>query len=96
MKIPVTCPRCKSNFRALDGHTTYALCSGCMSIEFPNWRKTKKGETMMPFTLDDLMKLQTHEVVNLINCYREALMEIASGDLHEDGNTARAALNYKP
>ena len=27
--------------------------------------------------------------------YRDALMQIASGDLHEDGNTARAALYYE-
>ena len=27
----------------------------------------------MPFTLDDLLKLHPHEVVNLINRYREGL-----------------------
>ena len=35
--INSTCPRCKSNFRALDGHTMHPLCSGCMDLEYPGW-----------------------------------------------------------
>ena len=42
----------------------------------------------MPFTLDDLLKLHPHEVVNLINRYREALEELSClGNGDHPGNS---------
>lgn len=53
----------------------------------------------MPFTLDDLLNLHPHEVVNLINRYREALefYSIRGNQRENDqGGIARAAIAYKP
>ena len=36
--ITMTCPKCRSNLRALDGHIIYPLCAGCMDGGFSEWR----------------------------------------------------------
>jgi hypothetical protein len=51
---------------------------------------------MKPFTLDDLLKLHPHEVVELLNRYRDALNVIAQfPDRNSEwlARTAIAALN---
>lgn len=41
--ISMSCPRCKSHPKAIDGHVIFPLCSRCMCIEQPGWDKIEKN-----------------------------------------------------